>query len=195
MSLHSNSIFWSRIQSRFMAVLLSLSSGVSSNQEQASRFFLFFFFMTLTFWSIQANWFWRMSSILKLSDCFMIRSELNTLAEDARCCYCTLPPHHASSSSRFLLISSGAYHTDIYFGHFPQVIFTKSLQGKNVFSLCEEWTVYEWSFESMWITSSPIILHIFLLSMDDLCLNQYREATKSWFSSYFCFQLSAGIVV
>ena len=99
MSLHSNSIFWSRIQSRFMAVLLSLSSGVSSNQEQASRFFLFFFFMTLTFWSIQANWFWRMSSILKLSDCFMIRSELNTLAEDARCCYCTLPPHHASSSS------------------------------------------------------------------------------------------------
>ena len=61
--------------------------------------------MTLTFWSIQANWFWRMSSILKLSDCFMIRSELNTLAEDARCCCCTLPAHHASSSSRFLLIT------------------------------------------------------------------------------------------
>lgn len=112
MSLHSDSIFWSRIQPRLMTVLLSSSSGVFSNEEQASHFF--FFFMMLTFWSIQANWFWRMSSILKLTDCFlMIKSELNTFAEDAHWWYCMLPPHLIGGLSHWHLVwslSSG----DIY---------------------------------------------------------------------------------
>ena len=65
-------------------VVFPLPSGVSSNQEESSPLTSYFLSRHWLFWRIQANWSWRMSPILKLSDCFpTIRFELNIFAENA----------------------------------------------------------------------------------------------------------------
>lgn len=169
MSFHGYPIFWSRIQSRFTlyCFIYPPESLLIKNSPLTSYFLSWHW----PFWRIQANWSWRMSPILKLSECFpMIRSELNIVAENA-----TLVILSTSASSHQGPIKLMPSLITFLWWCSP----ISSRQGC-IFLLWRAsniWVVL-WVYRNHMLSNSlpPMVL----LSIDDLCVSQYRGATKWW---------------